>query len=131
VKGLDTNVLVRYLTRDEPQQAAQALAVIEASEAAGEQLAIALVVLAELAWVLRSAYGVGRAELGHAIEALLRQPVFAIEDRDAVRRALRSYRAGRGDFADHLIGVRYLDGGASAVLTFDRALHGEAGFVAP
>jgi len=131
VKGLDSNVLVRYLTRDDAEQADRALAAIERAEAANERLAVSVIVLVELAWVLRRAYGVARTELADSVEALLQTPVFAIEDRDVVRRALRSYREGRGDFADHLLGARYHDGGVTAVLTFDRALHGQAGFTAP
>lgn len=131
MNGLDTNVLARFLTRDHAEQAALALGVIERAEAAGERLAMSMIVLVELAWVLRRAYGVGRAELADAIEDLLQKPVFAIEDRDAVRRALRSSRTGPGDFADHLIRVRARDQGIEAVVTFNRALHGVAGFAPP
>ncbi len=55
MKGLDTNVLVRYLTQDEPDQAARAARFIEKASA-NDRLLINGVVLCELEWVLESAY---------------------------------------------------------------------------
>ena len=54
--GLDTNVLVRYLTQDDPQQSARANNLIETQCTKNEPGWIALIVLCELVWVLRGAY---------------------------------------------------------------------------
>ncbi|MHB8764461.1 MAG: PIN domain-containing protein [Deferrisomatales bacterium] len=62
MKGLDTNVLVRYLVQDDPAQSKQADDIVEGAAAAGEKLFLGAIVLCELVWVLESAYGVGRGE---------------------------------------------------------------------
>jgi predicted nucleic-acid-binding protein len=122
VKGLDTNVLVRYLTQDDPAQAKVANEIIDRSAARRDQLAISTIVLSELVWVLRSAYGLRKADVVSALEELLDVAQFAIEDRDAARLALEDYRRGRGDFSDYLIGRRNRKLGCEATVTFDTRL---------
>ena len=63
MKGLDTNVLVRYLTQDEPSQAAIAAEEIEQAAAKAEKMLIQPLVLCELVWVLETAYDFGKAEI--------------------------------------------------------------------
>jgi predicted nucleic-acid-binding protein len=128
VKGLDTNVLVRYLTEDDPRQAAAAVKEIEGAGRKGEKLVVQPLVLCELAWVLESAYGVGRKELLDVLERILRTAQFEIPAKDIVWRSLSDYRAGRGDFSDHLLGRLNEDVGASVTMTFDRALRGNPRF---
>jgi predicted nucleic-acid-binding protein len=124
VKGLDTNILVRYLTEDDPRQAAAAVREIEGAGKKNEKLVIQPLVLCELAWVLESAYGVGKKELLDVFERILRTAQFEIPGKDLVWRSLADYRAGRGDFSDHLLGRLNEDEGASVTITFDRALRG-------
>ncbi len=78
--GLDTNLLVRYLTRDDaPQYAkAKAKALIDKTTARGDGFVINTVVLCEVAWVLRAAYGYSRDEITDALEQILHR---AIRDR--------------------------------------------------
>ena len=59
--GLDTNVLVRYLTQDDPAQARRANAVINDALDRDERCAVGIVVLCEAVWVLRDAYRLDRA----------------------------------------------------------------------
>ena len=59
MKGVDTNVLVRYLTQDDASQGKRATAVFERALTAGERIHVDTVVLCELVWVLRTAYGHG------------------------------------------------------------------------
>lgn len=126
--GLDTNVLVRLLTEDDPAQAAKARSFVERTLAGGDRLFVGAVVLAELAWVLSSAYRYGKADVALALEALLSTEGFEVEGRDAAREALDRYRAGKGDFADHLIGVRNAHAGCESTFTFDRGLASAPGF---
>jgi len=63
VIGLDTNVLVRYLTEDDPPQAKRANALISGAVTRREQCVIGPVVLCELVWVLRDAYGTSKADV--------------------------------------------------------------------
>jgi predicted nucleic-acid-binding protein len=122
LKGLDTNVLVRYLTQDDPAQAKLANDLIDRTATRRDQLAISAIVLSELVWVLRSAYRLGKADVVGALERLLDVAQFAIEDKDAARLALEDYRKGRGDFSDYLIGRRNRKLGCEATVTFDATL---------
>jgi predicted nucleic-acid-binding protein len=89
---------------------------------------ISNIVLCELCWVLKLAYGVSRQECATAIEAMLEIPVFRFESLRACSIALESYRSGTADFSDVLIREIANDFHCVGVKTFDKkALH-EAGF---
>jgi len=120
--GLDTNVLVRYLTQDDPTQARKANSLIDGAAGKGEPLHLDVVVLCELVWVLRGAYRLGKQTVGDALERILDAAQFSVEDRDLVREALEAYRVGQGDFADYVVGLRNRQAGCSATAAFDRAL---------
>ena len=110
----DTNVLVRALVRDDPDQASQAMEVLQQAEL----VAIPVPVLCELVWVLRRVYGLDRGDCLEAITALLASRSVVV-NRPAVEAGLKMLAAG-GDFAD---GVIAFDGralGAQALVTFDR-----------
>lgn len=126
--GLDTNVLVRYLTQDDPAQARRAGALVAGAVAKGERCFLAVVVLCELVWVLRGAYGLDKPAVVAVLDRMLSTVQFEIEQKDVVRRALEDYRSGRGDFADYMIGQRNLDAGCSETATFDRLLKGNRMF---
>ena len=97
--GLDTNVLVRYLTDDDPVQSRRAAAWISTAVARGEDCFISAMVLCEMSWVLRGAYDVSKSDLLRTLDQLLATARFVIGDKDVVRTAVETYRAGRGDFA--------------------------------
>ncbi len=128
MRGLDTNVLVRYLTQDDPVQADTAAGVIEDAGKRGGKLVVQPLVLCELAWVLDSAYGVGKREILDVTERILRTAQFEIPEKDVVWRALADYRAGKGDFSDYLLARQNEKAGVAATLTFDRALKGNPRF---
>jgi predicted nucleic-acid-binding protein len=126
VIGLDTNVLVRYLTQDDPAQAAKASRVIEA--ASPGSLFISAIVLCELVWVLEDVYRHGRAELATVLEKILLTSQFAFEEKDLLWKALTDYRQRKGDFSDHVIGHLGTRAGCEYSLTFDRGLKDSATF---
>jgi predicted nucleic-acid-binding protein len=128
VIGLDTNVLVRYLTEDDPHQARRASALIQTIARRGEKCFIGPIVLCELSWVLRGAYDVSKADLLLTLDRMLATSQFVIGDKDLVRAALDRHRAGRADFADYLIGELHADEGCELTATFDRRLRGERRF---
>lgn len=110
--AIDTNVIVRYLTGDHPQQAAQAQALID-----GEDVYVCITVLLETEWVLRSAYGFARARLAEALRAFAGLPRVTLEDAALATKALDWM--GRGlDFADalHLAAAQ----GCEAFVSFDQ-----------
>lgn len=120
--GIDTNVLVRYLTLDDDDQVDRVDRLIQEAVERDEALRVDPVVLCETAWVLQSAYGLPRKEIADALERVLDTRQFEIEDRDSVRDALGSFRRARGDFSDYLIGERNRRAGCRTTMTFDRAL---------
>lgn len=126
--GIATNVLVRYLTQDDPRQSKRANALIANAVASGERLFVGAVVLCELVWVLRESYGVARAELVSTLERILATAQLEIDQKDLVREALEDYRAGGGDFADYMIGRRGKEAGCEQTATFDQRLKTSALF---
>ncbi len=129
MRGLDTNVLLRYLAADDPEQSPVARQLVASAEREGEILYINFVVLCELVWNLRGKrFGLAPAEIARVIEELLASPVIEVQGRDLVRAALRSFTTGRGDFADHLLGEVNRRAGCSETVTFDSALDGDEAF---
>lgn len=120
--GLDTNVVVRYLTQDDPVQSALATEAIEDTAERGDRLFLSGVVLCELVWVLESAYGYERTEVTNAVERILRTAQFDFDHKDLLWQAWHDYRTGKGDFSDYLIGRLGHAAGCGETLTFDRAL---------
>jgi predicted nucleic-acid-binding protein len=120
--GVDTNVLVRYITDDDPVQSQVARRAIERAALAGERLRICVPVLCELAWVLgNSPYGYSRNELADTFELLLEADALEVEARDLVRTAAAQFRRGTADFTDYLLGGLNRSSGCRATLTFDLA----------
>ena len=102
--GLDTNLLVRYLTRDGPSQYAKVAALIEAATDRGDRFMINSAVLCELVWVLRTAYKYSHQEIATALDQILATAEFDIERQDEARQALRDFQSTKADFSDALIG---------------------------
>jgi predicted nucleic-acid-binding protein len=117
--GLDTNILVRYLTQDDPGQSRKATDEIEKGLAEGQQFFIADLVMCELVWVLETAYGYDRREIVPALENILRTRQFQFENKDLLWTCLADYRNKKGDFADQLIGNVGHKVGCRETLTFD------------
>lgn len=126
--GLDTNILVRYLTHDDAVQAKKASAIIEDAAAKGEKLLIHSVVLCELVWVLESAYGYGRGDVATTLDRILRTAQFEVQDKETAWSAWADYRSGKADFADYLIGRANGKRGAAHTVTFDQKLKGHKQF---
>jgi predicted nucleic-acid-binding protein len=122
MRGLDTNLLVRFIVRDDRQQAEAASSYIRKIAAEGGVCFISLIVFCELVWVLESAYGYSKREIAGALEKMLAIRQFEIEEKDIVRQALNDYRGGRGDIADYLIGRVNHSHGCDLTATFDRSL---------
>ena len=110
----DTNVLVRALVQDDPEQAKSASALLEQAEL----VAIPLPVLCELVWVLRRVYRFSNHDCVSAIEALLASSSVAA-DRPAVAAGLKLLAWG-GDFADGVIAFGGRQLGSQQLATFDR-----------
>lgn len=110
--AIDTNLIVRYLTGDHPEQSRRARALID-----GQPVFAAVTVVMEVEWVLRSTYGFGAAEIARALRSFAGLPTVTIEDETIVAAAIDLAERGV-DFADalHLGRSRHCEGFA----TFDR-----------
>ncbi len=113
--SVDTNILVRYVTNDDPSQAKLALAVL----ARKEDIFIAKTVLLETEWVLRAVYELPVKSTQRAILHVLGLPNVIVEDSQEVAQALEYYEKGL-DFADALHVASSCD--ADVFITFDSAL---------
>jgi predicted nucleic-acid-binding protein len=126
--ALDTNVLVRFLVRDDESQAARARRLVERCVEAGDACFVSNPVLCELEWVLESVYGASRTDVASAVRALLSTPPFQVEDAALTHRALQMYSKGKGDLSDYLLGQVGRSRGARTTYTFDRDLRRAEGF---
>ena len=124
----DTNLLVRLLVEDDPLQAEKARGALRAAIEQGQRCLVTIPALCELLWVLRRAYKVPRTELAEVVQNFLDDDRYEVENRSSVAQSLDRFRAGKGDFADYLIGIRGQAHGSTLVLTFDRGLLNEDGF---
>ena len=118
--GLDTNVLVRYLTQDDPDQAARATRVVEQELTEGMPGFVGLVVLVETAWVLQRLYSASPEEVRETVSDLLGSSAIVVEHRDVVARALAISKQGSCDFADAVITASAFNAGCDKVVSFDR-----------
>ena len=123
--ALDTNVLLRYLVRDDEAQAALADDVMSGLTAS-EPALITHMVLCEMWWALGAAYGSPREERAAIVEELLTVQGLVVEGADQVRAALDHVAQG-ADFADALIACHAAHVGCTATLTFDRRAARAAG----
>jgi len=118
VIALDTNVLVRFVTRDDPAQARQADRLLARE---GETFLLLDAVLIELHWTLRRLYAFTVEQIGEVLAAFESRADIEFENRERVARALTLIRKGH-DFADILIAERAREIGCSAFATFDERL---------
>lgn len=118
--GVDTNVVVRYVMQDDPNQALAATRFFNRlrPDAPGY---VSAIVLAELSWVLTTTYGASRAEMTSVIERLLATSALLVEYGDCARRAVAKCLQAGADFADALIAEINAAAGCDETVTFDRA----------
>lgn len=128
MRAIDTNVLVRYMAADDPQQTRLAEKFIAACSREEEPIFISILVLCELVWVLDRSYRCTKAAILAALDKILETDLFVIENDGIVRRSVEEYRAGKGNFADYVIGNVAKHAGCSGTVTFDRSLAGNEGF---
>jgi predicted nucleic-acid-binding protein len=117
--GIDTNVLVRFLVRDDEAPFEKARRLIKREVDAGEDVFVSLLVLLETEWVLRSRYGLQKTEIMDAISGLLDAAELRLEDEPAIEESLSTWRDSPADFADCLIGAHNRRMGCGATATFD------------
>ncbi len=116
--GLDTNVVIRYLVQDDPDQSATASALIdELTEA--EPAYLSLVTVIEIYWVLRRAYRVASGRCAELLSGLLDARELRV-DRDSIVRAVLVASSEGTDFADAVIAELGRSAGCIYTVTFDQ-----------
>ncbi|WLI08367.1 MULTISPECIES: PIN domain-containing protein [Pseudomonas] len=116
--GLDTNVLVRYVTQDDPVQSPKASALIESLTTLSPGF-VSLVSVVELVWVLQSCYQSTKSDVVTVLETLLRTRELTVEHAEVIWQALRRFAANGADFADCLIERCAHAAGCEYTATFD------------
>ena len=128
--GIDTNVLVRFLVRDDETQFEKARKLIKREVAAGRRIFVNQLVLMESEWVLRSRYAVPKNQIIAAISGLLDAIDIQFEDEPSIEEALFMWKDTAADFADCLIGAKNRRLGCRATASFDVKASKLPGFMA-
>ena len=115
---VDTNILVRHLTGDPPEQAAKATRYLEQAE----DLLLPDLILAEVAYVLESFYETPRAQVAETLRAVLAFSAIRVVDDELLLRTVEVYEAHRLDFADAYLVANAERTGIDEVVSFDRAI---------
>jgi predicted nucleic-acid-binding protein len=118
--GLDTNVLIRYIVRDDHRQAEAASILIESGCTPENPGLINPVVLCEIVWVLTRGYGYDRITTVQVIRRILSVRELQVSRAELAWKALRLFEHGKADFSDYLIGLTNQWEKADTTFTFDR-----------
>jgi predicted nucleic-acid-binding protein len=127
--GIDTNVLLRFLVRDDEGQFEKARKLIRREVAAGRRVFVNQLVLMESEWVLRSRYVVPKNQIIEAISGLLDAADIQFEDEQSIEEALFMWKDTAADFADCLIGAKNRRLGCRATVSFDVKASQLPGFI--
>ncbi|MHB1544443.1 MAG: PIN domain-containing protein [Gammaproteobacteria bacterium] len=117
--GIDTNVLVRFLVRDDEAQFERARKLIKHEVSAGRRVFVNQLVIMETEWVLRSRYAVPKSQVIEALSGLLDAADVQMEDEPTLEQALFTWKDTAADFADCLIGAKNRRLGCQVTASFD------------
>ena len=120
MKALDTNVLVRFLVRDDDRQAGIIYRIFKQAESDKEVFFVPLLVVLETVWVLESVYKISRQEIIDSINELILMPILEFEIQSALLNFVTSARETKMDLSDLLIACSAKNSGCKSVLTFDK-----------
>ena len=120
MKGIDTNILVRFLVGDDELQAKKVYNIFKEAELNKNEFFVPLLVVIELIWVLESVYEIKRSEILNSISELLLMPILNFEHQSALQQFLRSGINSNYDLSDILIAHTAQNQGCDSVITFDK-----------
>ena len=118
--ALDTNIIIRFLVRDDEKQAQAVYRRFKRAESEGETLFVPLAVVLETIWVLESAYDQSHLEVLDSLEDLRRMPILSFERDEALQQTLAEGRTGKANLSDLLIAHSSQSSGCDGGLTFDK-----------
>ncbi len=129
--GLDTNILVRYLTQDDPIQSVKATEIIEQRLSEENPGFVSIVAMVETVWVLDRAYNLAAHEIAAAVERMLQTDVLVVQNEQEIFTAMIALKEGQGLFADAVIAALGARAKCSCTLTFDHKALRLPGFELP
>jgi predicted nucleic-acid-binding protein len=115
---IDTDVLIRHLTGDPPEQAARATRLLSRAD----QLLLPDLVVAEVVDVLESVYEVPRLRVAELVRAIVAFSAIEVADEPVLLRALEVYEVHRLDFAGAYLVAEAETSGVNAVVSFDKSI---------
>ena len=118
--GIDTNVLVRYITQDDPAQSKAATNFIEKKLSKDNYGFINILVLCEIVWVLRKCYGAPKKKIIRVLEQVLHTAQFKVQNPQLVWLSLSDFRKGSADFSDYIVGRLNQWQECKTTFTFDK-----------
>jgi len=124
MQAVDTNILVRFLVKDDLDQAKLVYQLFKKTEQARSYLFVPLPVMLELIWVLESAYSIARNDIIEAMADLLLMPILKFEHHPALQEFVHSAPGTSYDLSDMLIGCSARYQGCKTTLTFDKKASG-------
>lgn len=120
MKGIDTNILVRLLTKDDEFQAKKVYNIFKKTEIDDEELFVSLLVVLELIWVLDSVYHILRVDILDSLADLLLMPILKFECQSLLHTFILKSRENNYDLADLLIAYSGKAQGCETIITFDK-----------
>ena len=119
--AIDTNILVRYITQDDLQQAEAAENLLAIYNNKPQSIFINNIVLCEFIWVLEKGYKYTQQQISSTIRIILSTEEFAFEYHNILWLALEKYELKKIDFSDSLIAQLNKHYGFDKTFTFDKA----------
>lgn len=126
--GIDTNVLVRFITNDDQVLHNKADQFLTTGISSSNRGFVNLVVLCELVWTVKFRYKASRPEISDIISFLLETDVLVVEKHALVLKALSLFKVSNADFSDCLIGELNRAAGCEHTATFDKVASKLEGF---
>lgn len=117
---VDTNVFLRFLTRDDPGKADQARALFQNAVAGRLTLVTSLLVVAEIIWTLESFYGLDKPDIAAKVETILNTPNLECPEAELILRSLDLYATKNVDFIDAYHAFLLKSQGLTRIVTYDR-----------
>ncbi|HJD55763.1 MAG TPA: type II toxin-antitoxin system VapC family toxin [Rickettsia endosymbiont of Pyrocoelia pectoralis] len=119
--GIDTNILVRYLTSDDKVQSIKATKLIERYFGQENSIFINNIVICELIWVLEKGYKYSKEQIISVLKEIFSTIEFSFENHQVLWLSVLEYENYKADFSDILIGKLNIFNGCSYTVTFDKA----------
>lgn len=126
--GIDTNLLVRFITRDDARQTELVLELFEQHKGKSKSIYINVITLCELVWVLNRGYHYSKSQIIAALDLLFLVDEFKLEHPKSVQEAFVLYKTGKADFSDYVSFCINKNCGCFVTYSFDKKVVDESLF---